>query len=92
MTEILDRVITAARLRTEIRAKLRAGASSRSISLLINGFAPPGVRSDREDGSGVQRLAVEVIPHRQRAAFLEALDQLTDDESDPQAAKSRLVG
>ncbi|HZK90153.1 MAG TPA: hypothetical protein VFC56_08415 [Stellaceae bacterium] len=64
----------------------------RSISLLINSFAPPGICSDREDGTGVQRLAVEVIPHRQRAAFLEALDQLVDDPPAVEPTIARLVG
>lgn len=91
MTENFDRVITAARLRAEIRTKIRAGASGRSISLLINAYAPPGIRSDREESSGVQRLAVEVIPHRQRAAFLEALHQLVDDGPVAEPTISRLV-
>jgi hypothetical protein len=90
--EITERVITAAALRMAIRTKIRSGASGRSISLLINSFAPPDVRTDREDSSGVQRLAVEVIPHRHRVAFLEALDQLADVAPAAMPQVSRLVG
>jgi hypothetical protein len=92
VSELLERVITAATLRVAIRSKIRNGTSRRRISLLINVYAPAGVRSDRDDGTGVQRLAVEVIPHQQRIAFLEALERLTDDPPVTETAASRLVG
>jgi hypothetical protein len=89
---MFERVITAASLRMAIRAKLRTGVSGRRVSMLVNAFAPPGVVSDRDHGEGVQRLAVEVIPHRQRAAFLEALHDLTEDSPVTETKISRLVG
>ncbi|MBV9555279.1 MAG: hypothetical protein JO032_21065 [Alphaproteobacteria bacterium] len=92
MPDIMERVITAATLRTAIRNKIRAGVSGRSISILINRHAPADAHSEREDASGVQRLAVEVIPHGQRAAFLEALDHLSDDAPAVKPAVARLAG
>jgi hypothetical protein len=78
VTEILDERITAVILRTAIREKINAGLSRRAVSLLILAYAPPKAQG-RDDGSDVQRLAVEVIPDSQRAAFLRDLAQLRDD-------------
>jgi hypothetical protein len=75
MTEALENMITATTLRHAIRAKLRAGTSRRAISMLIAFYAPADARA-RDDGTGVQRLAVEVIPHGRRPAFLVDLDKL----------------
>jgi len=92
MTEVLQRVITAATLRQAIRAKIRVGVNPRAISLLINAHASPDARSDREDETGVQRLAVETIPHARRAAFLAALDRLQDDLAGGAATVASLAG
>jgi hypothetical protein len=75
MPETLENMITATTMRHAIRAKLRAGTSRRAISMLIAYYAPADAHS-RDDGSGVQRLAVEVIPHGRRPAFLVELDLL----------------
>ena len=75
MTQVLENVITATTLRHAIRAKLRSGVTRRAISMLIAMYAPADARA-RDDGTGVHRLAVEVIPHARRPAFLISLDQL----------------
>jgi hypothetical protein len=91
--ETMERVITAAMLRAAIRTKIRSGASRRSISLLIARYAPADAHSEREDSGGVQRLAVEVIPHGLRTGFLDALDQLPLDETPANPAIiARLAG
>jgi hypothetical protein len=78
VAEILDDVITTAILRTAIRERISKGISRRAVSLLINAYAPPNAQG-RDDGSDVQRLAVEVIPHSRRAAFLCELARLQHD-------------
>lgn len=88
----MERVITAATLRTAIRTKIRSGTNPRSISLLINRYAPADAHSDREDNAGVQRLAVEVIPHGQRRPFLDALELLPEDRQAAAPAIARLAG
>jgi hypothetical protein len=78
VAEVLDEGITTAILRTAIRERISAGISRRTVSFLINAYAPPTAQG-RDDGSGVQRLPVEVIPHERRAAFLCELARLRDD-------------
>jgi hypothetical protein len=78
VTEVPGDIITTAILRTAIRERIGAGIGRRAVSLLINAYAPPKAQG-RDDGSGVQRLAVEVIPHSRRAAFLCELARLQDD-------------
>ena len=90
MSEVLESVITAATLRTAIRAKISAGISRRAISLLIEAYAPPRTRGRRDEDTGRQRLPVEVIAHERRVAFLAALGQLEDD--DPVVHNDRLAG
>jgi hypothetical protein len=75
LADVLERLITSAALRGAIRSKLRTGASREMISFLIRDYAPAGLRSDRTDGRA-PRLAVELIPHRGRTAFLAALSDL----------------
>ena len=90
MSEVLRRVITAETLRAEIRAKIRAGVSRRAISLLIHSFR--SVESPfvgRDEGLGVPRLPVEVIPNGQRPAFIAALNRLQDDLSESAATVAR---
>jgi hypothetical protein len=80
MTEVLERAITAETMRTEIRAKIRAGVSRRAISLLIYSLrSPDSPFAGRDEGTGVPRLPVEAIPNGQRPAFIAALNRLQDD-------------
>jgi hypothetical protein len=88
--EVLDGIITSATLRTAIRGRISAGISPRTISLLIHAYAPPEARGRDEDG--VQRLAVEAIPHERRVAFLDALVQLQDDQPVTPIERVRLIG
>ena len=89
MSEPLETVITSAALRAAIRAKIGEGVSSRTVSLLINSYAPSSTEAGRDDETGARRLPVEVIPHEQRAAFLIALRQLHDDDASlPRAASA----
>jgi hypothetical protein len=89
MTEVLEHVITAETLRMAIRAKLRIPVSRRTISLLIQAYAPTAIPG-RDDGTDVRRLPVEAIPDGQRVAFLGALDQLQDDLSNIATTAVRL--
>jgi len=79
MTESLEHVVTAAILRTAIRAKLAAGTSRRTVSMLINSYVPVATQAERDDDTGIRRLPVELIPHNQRPGFLRALEKLTDE-------------
>ena len=62
----MTEAITSQFLRLAIRAKIEAGLSRRSISKLIHQFVNPHVVP-------VERIAVERIPERDRALFLDAL-------------------
>ena len=62
-------------LRSAIREKLRAGASGRDISVLINEYVPHGINTERMDGE-VYRVPVELIPLDRWMDFLDALNQL----------------
>jgi hypothetical protein len=90
VSEAPDGIITSATLRTAIRAKISAGISRRAISLLIHGYAPPEAQGRDEDS--VRRLAVEVIPHERRVAFLDALARLQDDLPITPITTARLAG
>jgi hypothetical protein len=83
MTEPLEHVVTAAILRTAIRAKLAAGTTRRTVSMLINSYVPSGTHAERDDDTGIKRLPVELIPHNQRTQFLRALEKLTDEAPAP---------
>jgi hypothetical protein len=91
VAEVPDPVITTAILRTAIRERISAGISRRTVSLLINAYAPPNAQG-RDDGSDVQRLPVEVIPHSGRAAFLCELARLQDDFPVAPVETARLTG
>jgi hypothetical protein len=77
----LDLVVTANMLRTAIRAKLGLGATRRAIWGLIAHYARDGAHMRRREEGGVPRLPVEVIPHERRGAFLDALNDLRDDDA-----------
>jgi hypothetical protein len=70
----VEYLTTAKDLRIAIRAKIRDGASARSIWLLISSYVPTGLIDRLEDGK--PRLPVELVPYGQRTAFLEALANL----------------
>jgi len=90
VSEVLDGIITSASMRMAIRQKISSGISRRTISLLIHAYAPPGAQG-RDDDS-VRRLAVEVIPHERRGAFLDALAKLQEDLPVSAIEIARLVG
>lgn len=71
----LDIVLSAATLRTAIRAKLRTGTERQQISRLIRKYVPSAVGTLRVS-DGVYRLPVEMIPLTRRTAFLDALNEL----------------
>jgi hypothetical protein len=60
-------------LRMAIRGRIRAEISQRSIALLIQDYATPDCS---DHGGEVLRLPVELIPNKQRPAFLGALGKL----------------
>jgi hypothetical protein len=70
-----DIVISAATLRTAIRAKVRAGTDRQTITLLIGKYVP-STRNTMRLSDGVYRLPVEMIPLSRRTAFLDALKEL----------------
>lgn len=90
MTEVLERVITAATLRMAIRAKLRTGVGRRTVSQLILAHVPPNLIAGRDD-AGLKRVPVELIPHDRRVAFLDELDQLEDGFPDLDSGFARLA-
>ena len=79
MAELLEDVISAVMMRDRIRAKIQAGTSRRSISMLILEYTPAAAPTDREHDTGVRRVPIEAIPHWQRAGFLIAPDRLAKD-------------
>lgn len=79
MSEALEQlVLSAAVLRTAIRAKLRTGTSRQAISALIKAYAPKGANTERRNGQ-LFRLPVELIALGRRAPFLDALNELPAD-------------
>jgi len=75
MSEMSELLLSAAMLRTAIRANLRKGVSRQAISALIKTYAPQGVSTERRDGQAY-RLPVEVIALERRLLFLDALHSL----------------
>jgi hypothetical protein len=84
MSELPDAKITTATLRATIRSRISAGLSRRAIILLIQAYAAENAGHGRVQ-NGVRRLPVELIPNEWRAAFLDALDNLSDDYPDTAA-------
>jgi hypothetical protein len=79
VSEALEQlVLSAAVLRTAIRAKLRTGTSRQAISALIKAYAPKGANTERRNGQ-LFRLPVELIALGRRAPFLDALNELPAD-------------
>lgn len=74
----LDFIVTSNMLRTAIRAKLAVGVTQRTIWLLIAHFARDGAKTRQREEGGVHRLPVEIISHERRAAFLDALNELSE--------------
>jgi hypothetical protein len=73
MTELLERVLSIATLRTMVRRRCRAGVSGRTISRLIASFLRAEEVASRDHP---ERLPVELIHPDRRVAFLEALQRL----------------
>ena len=90
VTETINVIITATILRTAIRAKLRRGAQPQIVSALIKAYAAEEAQTARRDGI-VHRLPVEVIPYERRIAFLEALNQLSEQRAQGKAWIAELV-
>jgi len=76
MTELLDRVLSATTLREAIRAKLRAGVQSDTISWLIACYVPTHLMAGGDRGR--HRLPVEMIPPHKRPAFLQSLERTVE--------------
>jgi len=91
VTETIDLIITANILRTAIRAQLRRGTRREIVSALIKAYAPPEARTVRRH-DGEYRLPVEVIPYQRRIAFLDALNQLSDERAQGETLIAELVG
>ena len=73
----VDIVLSAAMLRTAIRAKLLAGIDRQTISRVIRKYVPGDANTMRLS-DGEYRLPVELIPLKRRTAFLDALNELSD--------------
>jgi hypothetical protein len=73
MTDLLDRVLSVATLRTVVRQKCCAGVSGQTISRLVASFVQAEEVANRERS---ERLPVELIHPDQRVAFLEVLQRL----------------
>jgi hypothetical protein len=76
MTELLDRVLSVATLRTMVRQKCGAGVRGETISRLIAAYVSADVVADSLGESESGRLSVEMIDPDRRVAFLEALQRL----------------
>ena len=91
MTEAISVIITAAILRTAIRAQLRRGAQPQIVSALIKAYAAEEAQTARRDGI-VHRLPVEAIPYERRVDFLDALNQLPEQRAQGKARIAELSG
>jgi hypothetical protein len=76
MTELLERVLSVATLRTVIRQKCCAGVSGQTISRLIASYVQADTIAEFAATSRSGRLPVELIDPNRRVAFLEALQRL----------------
>jgi len=76
MFEVLHVSATATALRTAISAKITAGMSRRTITLLVQNYAVDSNPSYGRVQNGARRLPVELIPPEWRLVFLDALDAL----------------
>jgi hypothetical protein len=76
MTELLERVLSVATLRTVIRQKCGAGVSGQTISQLIASYLQADAVAQFACDDRSERLPVELIHPDRRVAFLEALQRL----------------
>lgn len=76
MTELLDRVLSVATLRTVVRQKCVAGVRGETISRLIAAYVSADAVAESVRASQSERLSVEMIDPDRRVAFLEALQRL----------------
>jgi hypothetical protein len=81
MSEVLHVRTTDTALRTAISAKVSAGMSRRTITLLVQNYAVDSNPSYGRVQNGARRLPVELIPPEWRVAFLDALDALPNDRA-----------
>jgi hypothetical protein len=76
MTDLLDRVLSVATLRTVVRWRCCAGVSGPTISRLIASFVLPDTVAEFSHGDRPGRLPVELVHPDRRVAFLETLQRL----------------
>jgi hypothetical protein len=76
VTDLMERVLSAATMRTIIRQKCCAGVSGETISRLIAAYVRPETVAQYEDKPRPGRIPVELIPADRRVAFVEALQRL----------------
>jgi hypothetical protein len=81
MTDLLERVLSVATLRTVVRQKWCAGVGGETISRLIASYMDPETLARYENKSRPGRLPLELIPADRRGAFLEALQRLPSSRS-----------
>jgi hypothetical protein len=81
MSKVPHGTTTDTALRTAISAKIGAGMSRRSITLLVQNYAVDNNPSCGRVQNGARRLPVELIPQEWRVAFLDALDALPNDRA-----------
>jgi hypothetical protein len=76
MTDLLDRVLSVATIRTVVRGRCCPGVSGPTISRLVASYAPADAVAGfaNKDRSG--RLPVELVPPHRRVALLAALQRL----------------
>ena len=73
MTDLLDRVLSVATVRTVVRQKCSAGVGRVTISMLIASFMEAAEVTNRDRA---ERFPLELIYPDRRAAFLEVLQRL----------------
>jgi hypothetical protein len=89
MTDLLERVLSAATLRTVVRQRCCAGVSGFTISRLIASYvsaeAVLGFANNERSG----RLPVELVPAHRRGAFLETLQRVPANRASNEIATLR---
>jgi hypothetical protein len=76
MSKVPHGTTTDTALRTAISAKIGAGMSRRTITLLVQDYVVDNDPSYGRVQNGARRLPVQRIPPEWRVAFLDALDAL----------------
>ena len=81
MSKVPHGTTTDTALRTAISAKIGAGMSRRTITLLVQDYVVDNNPSYGRVQNGARRLPVQLIPPEWRVAFLDALDALPNDRA-----------